>query len=48
MERIIKLVIDLETYRDERHGDEICNAFMEEFFVILLYSSDASNKVVQF
>ena len=47
-EKIIKLVVAFATYRDEWHGDEIFDALLEEFFGILLYSSDASNKVVQF
>ena len=48
VQRIIKLVVAFAAYRDERNGDEICDALLEEFFGIFLYSSGASNKVVRF
>jgi condensin complex subunit 3 len=47
VERIVRFVAAFAAYRDERHGDE-CDAFLEEFFGILLYTSDASNKAVRF
>eukprot|EP00249_Psilotum_nudum_P035636 c56661_g1_i1 orf=121-495(+) len=46
VERIVKFVAAFAAYRDEEHGNE-CNTFLEEFFGILLYSSDASNKAVR-
>eukprot|EP01018_Ginkgo_biloba_P038171 Gb_36529 [translate_table: standard] len=47
VERIVKFVAAFSAYRDESHGDE-CDAFLEEFFGILLFSSDASHKAVRF
>ncbi|GLJ51847.1 hypothetical protein SUGI_1101390 [Cryptomeria japonica] len=47
VERIARFVAAFAAYRDEKHGDE-CDAFLEEFFGILLYSADASHKAVRF
>lgn len=46
VERLVKFVVTFVTLRDEKHGGE-CDAFLEEFFGLLLFSTDATNKVVR-
>ncbi|KAI5062946.1 hypothetical protein GOP47_0021493 [Adiantum capillus-veneris] len=45
-ERLVKFVVTFVTLRDEKHGAE-CDAFLEEFFGLLLFSADSTNKAVR-
>ncbi|MCO5614540.1 hypothetical protein L7F22_068823 [Adiantum nelumboides] len=45
-ERLVKFVVTFVTLRDEKHGAE-CDAFLEEFFGLLLFSADSANKAVR-
>ena len=46
VERVVRFVIYFATLRDQIHGAD-CDSFLEEFFGLLLFSTDASNKAVR-
>eukprot|EP00250_Pteridium_aquilinum_P000880 c11059_g1_i1 orf=140-3382(+) len=45
-ERLVKFVVTFVTLRNEKQGAE-CDAFLEEFFGLLLFSTDSANKAVR-